>query len=72
MSVGIPRGSRTGRIAAGDVATAGLVLLGTAVALAQMGVPRSPRADEAHVYFITPKDGDVVKSPFVPNGSLVR
>lgn len=43
----------------------GLLLLDPSAALAESGIPRSSRPDEAHLYFITPADGQVVESPFV-------
>jgi len=43
----------------------GLLLLGAFAAVAESGIPRSSRPDEARLYFITPKDGEVVESPFI-------
>lgn len=65
MSPGITRQSRSSSRAVGVFGIVGLLLFGAYVASAESGVPRSPRPDEALLYFITPQDGAVVKSPFV-------
>jgi hypothetical protein len=42
-----------------------LLLLGSLPAAAQSAMPRTPRPEGAHLYFITPSDGAVVTSPVV-------
>lgn len=44
-------------------AAALLLLVGAALAVAAVQIPRKPAPEGAKVYFITPQDGDVVEGP---------